>query len=174
MALTRRWVWLGLTVASLLVGVHSVSAGDDQKSRVSIGVTTARSKMRDGTEVRARLEVAKAVPSKLSHWDYWGTVRGMYPPSTIVTKLVVTMGRDTVLIPFSAYGDLSEPNELWVSCGGAGATVFISGGDAAGGYDATLVVLHGLLYRRRVENGEFPSETWEETVYSMWPDANDR
>jgi hypothetical protein len=167
---------------SLLMFVDSVAKAEGEKKPVSVGTTTVLAKMHNGAEVRATLKVEKAVASKLSHRDYWGTMEGIWGPDTtfhegprsIVTRLTVAIGRDTVFIPFSAYGDLSEPNEVSVSSGGAGVTVYVRGGDAAASYFASLVVLHGLLYKRRVESGEFSSERWEETVYSWIPDADDR
>ena len=158
----------------LLAGAVAAPGLAAEASHVSVGVTTVRSKISNEVPVVVSLRVARADRPKLLHWDYWGTDDGRRPPNTIVTRLTVAIGRDTVLIPFGAYGDLSEPDSVWVSCGGSGATVYLRGGDAAGSYDASFVVLHGMLYKRRVQSGEFPEEVWEETVYSWIPDADDR
>jgi len=136
-------------------------------SRVRVGITSLFYPWGDDSEVRVWLTVAKASRCVLTRHDYWGT-NGGAAPHTVVTRLLVTVGGDTVYVPFRAYADLSEPLTIAIKCDTAVAIV-MTGGDAAGSYFARFLVGPGLVLKTgRVESGEFPNDVWEETRYSYF------
>jgi len=135
-------------------------------SRVRLGVTTVNVGWGDDADVSVSLTVRNATPCELARSDYWGTAGGT--PRTVVTRMLVTMGGDTVFVPFGAYGDLSEPLTVAVACSIGDFTITVVGGDAAGSYSATFVVSGLILKKRRVASLESPDDVWEETTYSWF------
>ncbi len=68
------------------------------------------------------------------------------------------------------YSDLAEVNRMWFQRLKDGKVrLVIEGGDAADGYRAYLTFKGGQLVQRRVENGEFPQNFYEETRYVNIP-----
>src|SRR5438105_12982849 len=104
-----------------MIGINKITAIRSDNSRVVAIITVAP--VRKGTRV---------------HPDYWGT--DGENPRTIISKLSITVGQDTVHIPWAAYGDLGEPNAISMMAGKS-ARLHIRGGDAAGSYDAYLDIL---------------------------------
>jgi hypothetical protein len=82
-------------------------------------------------------------------------------------QLDVYLGVNRVFVPISAYSDLGNPRSSTIETADKGFQIVVRGGDAATSYKATLVFEGGLLRSRKVVNGEFPDEAWEETIYSF-------
>jgi hypothetical protein len=144
MPLDSTAVHLGIT------SVRSLSPGDDPDS-----------------EVRAWMTVERPSKTALSRGGYWGADDGK--ARFVVTGLVVTVGGDTALIPFGAYGDLAEPKSMAIERTVGAFTVVIRGGEAAQIYSAKLQIESPLVLRkRRVESFGLPHPAWEETVYSQY------
>jgi hypothetical protein len=119
--------------------------------------------VRDTTRFRVLVTVdSLSVQHILHRGYYWGAYRGT--PRTIVVGLQVTIGASEIQVPLSAYADLSELRDLWLSWAGTRVDVKLSGGDAAAAWEAHLVFDRGHLISRKVSDGEFP-EIWEQTAY---------
>jgi hypothetical protein len=99
---------------------------------------------------------------------WWGT--DLTSPNEVVADLRVTVAREPVVIPFSAFSDLAEPRVIRVLDTTAGFSLEIEGSDAAGAYRATLEFVGNRVARRRVVSREFPDERWDEFLYSFVPD----
>jgi hypothetical protein len=89
------------------------------------------------------------------------------PPKKIIKTITVLKNGQNLFIPLSAYADLGNPNKISLSKLPRGFRLTISGGDAAGSYDARLDFKKNEISRRRVASGEFPKEVWEETTFSF-------
>ena len=156
----------------LLLGMLASSsvraAVPPDSAEVRLGVTQIGSALGNDTDpkVQVFLTVRKPTQCELSRPEYWGA--DLNKPATVVTKLLVTVGGDTVSVPYGAYGDLSEPRTISVACRDSSFTITIRGSDAAGSYTAKLLVAGLEVRTRRVESNEFPDAVWEETRYSFF------
>jgi hypothetical protein len=168
-------LWAAALLAAVTVAVPGVVLGDVE-AKVALGTTSLRDTSETGTVVRIRVTTERGDRACGACAGYWGTDEGEeQPPRLVVASLDIVVGRDTVLVPPSAVAGLADPSTLRLSVGGRGATIEMQGGDAAGSWDGSWVVIDGMLYKRRVSSGEFPDEAWEETVYSWIPaDTDDR
>jgi hypothetical protein len=156
-----------LTFASLLATAHAATASlATDSSRVSVGVTVVTAAWGDDSEIQARLTVAYAGRCDRDADDYWGTDGNT--PRTVVKRLFVTMGGDTVYVPHSSYVDLAEPSTIAIRHTPEAFSVVITGGDGSGSYSARFDISNLTLTKRFVESGEFPEE-WEERTYSSIP-----
>lgn len=92
------------------------------------------------------------------------------PPKEVVHRCEVRYRGKVVPLGRGVYCDLAEVNRIYFYKNRRGEVVLtIEGGDAADGYNAYLVFSKGELVRRRVENGEFPKNFYEETRYIRIP-----
>lgn len=92
----------------------------------------------------------------------------MTSPKRIIKKVTVLRNGQSLFIPLSAYADLGSPRRIsLLKLSSHGFRLAISGGDAAGSYDAMLDFKKNEISRRRVVSGEFPKEVWEETTFSF-------
>lgn len=135
------------TVANFVNGVASIS------KRVS------------GDDFKVTVKTSKATGSLFKEGFRWGGEDAMVPP-TLITSIVVQNGANKIFVPLSAYSDLGDPRRISLKSSAAGVELAIAGGDAGVAYNAVLVFEKGWLTRRRVANGEFPEQAWEETRYA--------
>lgn len=92
----------------------------------------------------------------------------MTSPKRIIKKVTVLRNGQSLFIPLSAYADLGNLRKIsLLKISSRGFRLTISGGDAAGSYDAMLDFKKDAISRRRVVSGEFPKEVWEETTFSF-------
>jgi len=158
--------------AVLLLGMLASSsvraALPPDSADVRLGVTQIGSACGNDTDskIQVFLTVRKPTQCESSRPEYWGTE--LNKPATVVTKLLVTVGSDTVSVPYGAYGDLGEPRTISVACRDSNFTITIRGSDGAGSYTAKLVVAGLEVRKRRVESNEFPDAVWEDTSYSFF------
>ncbi|MDR3687735.1 MAG: hypothetical protein P4L46_00030 [Fimbriimonas sp.] len=103
--------------------------------------------------------------------DAWGAFSEI--PNWAVGKLAIDEAGVSVDVPRSVYADLTNVNRLTCRSSGKGCTISIEGGDAASGYVAEVVVKNGKVDRRRVREGEFPENHWEQTTYVNTMDTLD-
>ena len=90
------------------------------------------------------------------------------PPKRIIKAITVLRNGQIFFIPLSAYADLGNPREISLEkLPKHGFRLILSGGDAAGSYNAMLDFKKNEISRRKVTSGEFPKEVWEETVFSF-------
>lgn len=96
-------------------------------------------------------------------------------PHRVLAQLRVAWGKHTVMVPASAYMDLTAVRSILVVAAAHGFAIELVGGDAATSYRAQLEfeghpVKDGVLLRRRVVRSlEFSEEVWEETRYRFHP-----
>ena len=91
-----------------------------------------------------------------------------FPPKKIIRAIAVLKNGEPIFIPLSAYADLGNPRKISLKkLPSHGFRLIISGGDAAGSYNATLDFNKNEISRRKVVSGEFPKEVWEETTFSF-------
>jgi hypothetical protein len=70
----------------------------------------------------------------------------------------------------SSFADLANPHEARVEELKDGSTkVVLEGGDAGDSYDCVIRIKKGRVISRRVSDGEFPDNFFEETTYTMIP-----
>jgi hypothetical protein len=93
----------------------------------------------------------------------WGTETR---PQSIITKIEITVGKDTLFVPLSAYADLANPTSILLDTSGKAFRLFITGGDASAAYEAILIFSRASVSKRRVANQVFPDSAWEQTTYS--------
>lgn len=90
------------------------------------------------------------------------------PPKRIIKAITVSRNGQIFFIPLSVYADLGNPIKISLEKLPAhGFRLNISGGDAAGSYNAMLDFKKDEISRRKVVSGEFPKEVWEETTFSF-------
>lgn len=158
-----------LALALTLASVCGASA--EVRDVLRPGVNTLTEKAADGTIVKVALTMGRT-PTVLRRFSgYWGVDDGS--PAISVTALTITVGRDTVDIPFTAWADMGYPTDLRLAASDGGGTVVLDGGDTSTHYTASWFIEKGRLQRRRVELGEFASEIWQETTYSSIPAEDD-
>lgn len=92
-------------------------------------------------------------------------------PKVIITSMKLSIGDRTVILPFSAYADLSEVRDITaISKNKKGFVLQISGGDAASSYQVRMHFTDGRLVKRVVYVGEnenaLKNEIIEYTVYA--------
>lgn len=90
------------------------------------------------------------------------------PPKRIIKAITVLRNGESLFIPLSVYADLGSPRKIsLLKLPSKGFRLTISGGDAAGSYDAMLDFKKNEIFRKRVVSAEFPKEVWEETIFSF-------
>jgi hypothetical protein len=157
----------------LFVTLSSDTARADvplDSTNVKVGITSVRS-IRPGedadSEILARVTVERPRKSDLARGAYWGAEERA--ASSLVTGLLVTVGGDTVALPFNAYGDLAEPKSILIERASGDFTIKINGGAGVGAYSAKLVIGSPLILRkRRVESLGLAHAAWEQTDYSQY------
>lgn len=101
-----------------------------------------------------------------SSWR-WGAENSC--PRTFVVALDVKTADTSSFIPLSAFADLGQPRNVRIESrkGKGRFAVVLTGGDAATSYTATLEFRDNRLTERVVRHGEFPSQSWEKTLYKF-------
>ncbi len=101
-------------------------------------------------------------------FERWGGSEHAATP--IVTKIAIKQAGRGVGVPFSVYADLADPHEASVvKINSTTVRYVIVGSDAGGSYKCVIHVKAGLVVSRRVSDGEFPDNFFEETRYVSVP-----
>jgi len=115
----------------------------------------------------ATVEVVEGAPCNFELAAYGWGVENSCPKQT-VRSVTVTVNGIRQIVPLSAFADLAAPRSVQLS--GKSSKSFmltIAGGDASTSYKAYLKFDGTALVSRRVENGEFPRESYEATTYKF-------
>jgi len=90
-------------------------------------------------------------------------------PRSVVGAVEVKVSGGSIFVPLSAFGDLGNPRSARIESrkGKGRFAVVLAGGDAATSYTATLEFRDNLLSERLVRHGEFPDQSWENTLYKF-------
>jgi len=130
-------------------------------------VVALSDRLANGTSVTVKLQKAKLTPQyPYKHASMWGGDLSVMP-KTVITSIDVLIGKGKTYVPLSAYSDLGDPGQVLLEKTQRGFKLHITGGDAASSYKAELQFGSEDIQRRRVCHGEFPTEVWEETMYSF-------
>ena len=159
-----RWVAM-LLAMPLILSASTPARGEVQPLIVGVNRMSYRVTSRKLLEVR--VTVAPLPADSLVRSTVWGAYESL-PAETQVRQLEIRLADTTVWVPRSAYADLGNPRWVKLQPYAKGLCFTLNGGDGITGYDAYFFIEHGALRRRRVEMGEFPKESWEETTYA-WP-----
>ncbi len=144
--------------------MYAPEVGGEWK-RVEVGATHVETKGLDSTVSAATLRVEKVKHEQVVLPEYWGA--GSSRPSTVVAGLTIYFGSDSVRVPWSGFGRLSEAHELRVDGTGLGsAWVLMRGSGSGGAYTATWYVKDGRLIHWRVEDDKLGPERFED---ASWP-----
>lgn len=108
-----------------------------------------------------RFSMVKDVPRYLG----WGCPEPTKKPLDRFGSVKVTYAKETFPLAASAYADLFWMHEINIRKSKEYLVVWILGGDAASGYECEWYFRKGQLVKRRVRDGEFPDNFWEETKY---------
>ena len=125
--------------------------------------------IKEGTSVRVviqKMAIASGYP--ITSGFLWGGDDAELP-KTLVVSVQVWIDNEKIFVPMSSYSDLGNPRTASLKKIRKGFEIKIGGGDAAGGYSATLSIENSNVRRRKVVSGEFPDQVWEETIYSFIP-----
>lgn len=98
-------------------------------------------------------------------WNGGSEVR----PSLVVTSLAIWYNDKKIVVPRSAFADLSMVNEVMLKNNKKGFTVSIIGGDAGDSYTCAIQLRKDMVVRRIVRDNEFPDSFYEETSYVSKP-----
>jgi hypothetical protein len=90
----------------------------------------------------------------------------------IVTRVSATWKGEEVLMPMSAYADLSNVLSFRVESMGNEAIIWIEGGDASASYRCRIYIKEDQVLSRRVESPSFPEYHNETTQYSNFSPDN--
>jgi hypothetical protein len=121
-------------------------------------------------QVKVKVLVASAQESQpckaASSWR-WGAENTC--PKTFISALEIKVGGKSIFVPISAFADLGNPRTVRIEpCKEKNCfVVVVVGGDAATSYSVRLEFKNNLLIKRIVRHGEFPKESWEETIYKF-------
>ena len=120
--------------------------------------------------VKVRVLVAsvqESQPCKAASSWRWGAENTC--PKTFISAFQVKAGDKSIFVPISAFADLGNPRTVRIEpCKEKNCfIVVVVGGDAATSYSARLEFKNNFLIKRLVRHGEFPSESWEETIYKF-------
>jgi hypothetical protein len=130
-------------------------------------------KLADGTPVNIKITKVP-IPKNYPYLEtfMWGGDE-LEMPRSVISKVIVNIGKKRVYIPLSAYSDLGDPRKIKFLKTKDGFMLIISGSDAGGSYKATLRFDRHYIKTREVVSSEFPGQVWEETKYSfISPDSD--
>lgn len=154
----------------LLIGIAILTAPGRTRALESSalfmrpGTTTVSGMSSKGSVITASCRVGLTSRSLREFKGFWGVESG--GPAISITSLTITVAKDTLDIPFTAWADLGYPESMWLSFGTGADTLSVRGGSTSTGYTARMIIEDRRLVKRRVELGEFPDEVWQETSYS--------
>lgn len=94
----------------------------------------------------------------------WGTMRNK--PKNLITNIDIKFGNQQGYLSLSAYCDLTNSYDYSLKFMENSYILVIRGGSASTSYTAELTFENLFLQKRKVTHGEFPDQTWEETIYS--------
>lgn len=120
--------------------------------------------------MRVRVSVVnleESQPCKAAASWRWGAENRC--PKTLISAFEVKADDKSIFVPISAFADLGNPRTVRIEPGKdkGNFAVVIVGGDAATSYSARLEFKNNFLAKRLVKHGEFPEESWEETIYKF-------
>lgn len=120
-----------------------------------------------GASIVVRSQLAETSIAELSSSTlHWGA--DLTQPKARIKDLEVLLGDKEIWVRYSAFSDLTDPNDIVVKAFDRGFVVQIDGGESAAHYRASLEFeCDGYLTKRRVHSVTFPDEVWEETTYSF-------
>lgn len=105
--------------------------------------------------------------------DVWGTANEL--PTSVVRSIELYVEGKPVetVVPFSAFGDLGEVEEVRIQTSSRYVDILLDGGEVAGSYHAVLTFEERLgegrsgfwLFERRVWSGEFQDDNWERASF---------
>jgi hypothetical protein len=88
----------------------------------------------------------------------------------IVRNVEITRRGKKLFVPRSVFADLANPNSVSVMELPLNLTkVVVLGGDASDGYKCVIHIRDGRIVSRKLSDGEFPDNFYEETKYVMIP-----
>lgn len=90
-------------------------------------------------------------------------------PRWVVQELSVRYKGRRIPLRRGVYADLAEVNSIRFTARQSETVLQVEGGDAADSYRMYLFFRQAQLTRRRVEDGEFPRNSYEETRYVRNP-----
>jgi len=88
-------------------------------------------------------------------------------PCSVVDKIKIFVDGKNIDVPRSVFADLADLNGGQFKKTKQGMMLTFTGGDAAAAYNLEILFDKKRVLRRKVENAEFPNNTWEETVYTV-------
>ncbi|MBI4378660.1 MAG: hypothetical protein HY578_06155 [Nitrospinae bacterium] len=144
------------------------------------GAAQINAKSSDGLPIKIIVRTTKYSPSFPYRKGFgWGadTVPNNPAPSypqSVITSVDLKAGKEDIFVPLSAYGDLANPRTISFEITQKGFRLIVNGGDAGTSYEAVLDFEGEHIKRRKVLDGEFPIEVWEETVYSFISKTDER
>jgi hypothetical protein len=134
-------------------------ASDTAKANLDLGPSDSISVVVETTEPPSGFAFSKSYE--------WGGDEAT-PPRRIISIITVTRNGKNLFIPLSAFADLGSPRGMSLQrLSSRSFRITITGGDAAGSYNAMLDFKNGEIVQRRVVSGEFPREVWGKTTYSF-------
>lgn len=99
---------------------------------------------------------------------FWGSDEEFMPKS-LIDNLIVYSNDKKILIPYSAFADLSNIMNVNINKDNGGFFVLIEGGEAQ--YSRYLAYLYfdneDFLLSRKICSTTFPEDVWEKTQYSF-------
>jgi len=109
------------------------------------------------------ITVVKYSPQML-HTAYWGVI---FEDTTwtVIKSIRFNVKGKEFEAPLSSYSDLAEPDRAMIQKVGKHYRFLMDGSDAAFGYNVTIDFDDWHVIERTVHNGEFPSSSWEKTIY---------
>jgi len=125
----------------------------------------------NGELVSIVIETTKILDNYPYKSGWWG-VGESEKPQNIISNVKVTVGKNNVTIPLSAYSDLANPYKVLFETQSNKFKIIIFGGDSATSYQAKLVFeqlssKETRIKYRKVFHSEFSDEVWERTDYSF-------
>ena len=122
-------------------------------------------KLSSGSEFSVKITESAYVrrPTELPDDGSWWGIDGGFP-LTYCTTFDITINGTHVNPVRKLYQDLTHLNEVKVSEENGQLLVLVSGGDAAGSFDARFL-FREFEVERIVRHGEVPNSVWERTVY---------
>src|SRR5712691_6916897 len=127
-----------ICVTFILVFLIAGTATSEDRVNLRDGVASTVKQDKKGNRVSVVIRAAVPSPSFPPYGGYrWGSE--MRRPESIVTALEISVGKDTVFVPLSAYSDLTNPQSILLETEGRSYRVSILGGDASVAYEAVVV-----------------------------------
>ncbi len=155
---------------TVLIFLSFISVSNTDVSKKAQKVTILKDKTSDGVPIEVEIFTMKYTKDMpYNYGSSWGADEYV-PPKRIITDLNIKYGGKEVFVPLSVYSDLTSSRKYSIQTIKNGFYLIIVGGDAGVSYKAEIIAGVRNVKKRTVRHGEFPDESWEETVYSIVPD----